>query len=98
MNRLRHWQAIPAEENDRIETVLLAHLDEDEAMTALQVMMEHTVPASTYQGAVEACLAQWVVAHRVKCCCEDPDTAGCEWPVPIPHTQAALDAAIERTS
>jgi hypothetical protein len=41
------------------------------------------------RGGVEACLAQWVVA----------DTAGYEWFVPIPHTQAALDAAIEqRTS
>lgn len=49
-------------------------------------------------GAVEACLAQWVIAHGVKCGCENPDTAGCDWPVPVPHTQAALDAAIGGSS
>jgi hypothetical protein len=46
------------------------------------------------RAAAEACLAQWAVAHDVKCGCENPDTAGCDWPVPIPHTQDALDVAL----
>jgi hypothetical protein len=33
---------------------------------------------------------QWCDDH----CRENPDTAGCDWPVPIPHTQAALDTAL----
>jgi hypothetical protein len=52
------------------------------------------VRADAHRGAVEACLAQWVIAHDIKCGCENPDTAGCDWPVPIPHTQAALDTAL----
>jgi hypothetical protein len=47
----KHWQTISTEENDRIEGALLEYLDEDEALSALQVMIQHTVPASVYRGA-----------------------------------------------
>lgn len=45
---------MPADEADRIEDALIAALDEDDAMTALQVLRELVVPASHYRGAVEA--------------------------------------------
>jgi len=45
---------MPPEDNDRMEAELLAHLDEDDAMAAIQVMRDHTVPVAAYRGAVEA--------------------------------------------
>jgi hypothetical protein len=55
MDLLRHWQAMSAEDNDRLEAALLEVMDEDEAMSAIQIAMEHTVPAAAFRGAVERC-------------------------------------------
>jgi hypothetical protein len=68
----------------------------EELLRDIERAIETYLDATGLRGAVEACLAQWAVAHDVKCGCENPDTAGCDWPVPIPHTQDALDAALGR--
>jgi hypothetical protein len=48
----RCWKAMPAEDNERMEAALLAVLDEDEAMDAIQTLMKHAVPAGAFLGAV----------------------------------------------
>lgn len=39
-------------------------------------------------------MRQWAVAHAPICGCDDPDEAGCSWPVPVPHTMAELCDAL----
>lgn len=39
-------------------------------------------------------LRQWAMAHATACDCATPDTGGCAWPVPIPHTWEELNEVL----
>lgn len=39
-------------------------------------------------------LNQWAEAHYYICQCDEPDAAGCEWPVPIPCSATELRDAL----
>ena len=48
----RAWRDMPADEFNRMTQALLAELDEDDAMSAVQVMRGYVVPAASLRGAV----------------------------------------------
>jgi len=53
MDLSAHWRAMPPEDNARLEAALLKHMDEDEAMAAIQVVREHCVPAASLRRVSE---------------------------------------------
>lgn len=53
MGDIEHcWRTMDPADAERLEAALLKWMDEDEAMSAIQVMREYTVPAASYRGAV----------------------------------------------